>query len=299
MGRKIIVIGSSNMDMVVQTDHIPVPGETILSDAFFMNAGGKGANQAVAVARLGGDVAFISKLGDDLFGRQFAELFSNEGIDISHLLTDKQLPTGTALITVDRAGENSIVVASGANAGMKKEDLDNALDSIASADIVLVQLEIPMAVVEFVAEFAASKGVKVILNPAPAAQLSSDLLKHIDIITPNETEAAKIAGLPVTDPESAKTAARKMLSMGAKSVIITMGPLGALVCANGGNTLVTAKKTKAVDTTAAGDVFNGALAVALSEGKSMLDAVRFACDAATISVARMGAQASIPYRKEL
>lgn len=297
--RKIIVVGSSNMDMVVKTDHIPVPGETVLSGSFFMNPGGKGANQAVAVARLGGEVTFVSKLGNDIFGKQFSQLFNDEGINTSFLLSDEDLPSGVALITVDEAGENSIVVASGANASLNTADIGGALDAIASSGIVLLQLEIPMAVVEYVVDLAASKGVKVILNPAPAAALSQNLLQKIDILTPNKTEASMIAGVPVTNMESAKKAAKLICNKGVKIVVVTMGPLGAVICEGGKCSLVEARKVETVDTTAAGDVFNGAIAVALSEGKGMTDAVKFACDAAAISVTRLGAQSSIPYRNEL
>ena len=287
------------MDMVVKTDHIPVPGETVLSGSFFMNPGGKGANQAVAVARLGGEVIFVSKLGNDVFGKQFFQLFNDEGIDTSFLLSDEDLPSGVALITVDKAGENSIVVASGANASLSTKDIAGALDALASSGILLLQLEIPMTVVEHVVGYAASKGVKVILNPAPAAALSPGLLQQIDILTPNKTEASMIAGIPVTNMDSAKRAAKLICSKGVKTVVVTMGPLGAVICEAGKCSLVAARKVETLDTTAAGDVFNGAIAVALSEGKNMTDAVRFACDAAAISVTRLGAQASIPYRNEL
>jgi ribokinase len=297
--KKITVVGSSNMDMVVKTDHIPVPGETVLSGAFFMNPGGKGANQAVAVARLGGQVSFVSKLGNDVFGKQFAQLFNDEGIDTSLLLSDEDLPSGVALITVDKTGENSIVVASGANASLNTGDIEGALEVIASSGIVLLQLEIPMPVVHYVVAFAAEKGVKVILNPAPANTLSAELLAKIDILTPNKTEASMIAGIPVTNMENAKKAAKLICSKGVKTVVVTMGPLGAVICEGGKCVQVEARKVETVDTTAAGDVFNGAIAVALSEGKGMADAVKFACDAAAISVTRLGAQSSIPYRNEL
>ncbi|MFT3704179.1 MAG: ribokinase [Agriterribacter sp.] len=296
---KIIVIGSSNMDMVVKADRIPSPGETILSGDFFMNPGGKGANQAVAAARLGGNVTFVSKLGDDMFGNQFAELFKAEGIDTAHLLYDPQLPSGVALITVDKKGENSIVVASGANAAMLTEDIDKILDEIASADIVLLQLETPMKVVEHIAAFASSKNVKVILNPAPAAALSTELLQYLYMLTPNETEASIITGITVTDSASAEKAAQWIHSKGVQHVVITMSAQGALICEAGKCSMISAVQVKAVDTTAAGDTFNGALSVALSEGKTLTEAVRFGCAAAAISVTRLGAQSSIPYRKEL
>jgi len=287
------------MDMVVKTDHIPVPGETVLSGSFFMNPGGKGANQAVAVARLGGEVIFVSKMGNDVFGKQFSQLFSDEGINTTFLLSDEDLPSGVALITVDKAGENSIVVASGANASLNRADIADALPAIASSGILLLQLEIPMDVVHYVVDYAASKGVKVILNPAPANSLSTELLQKIDILTPNKTEASMIAGVPVTNMESAKKAAKLICSKGVKTVVVTMGPLGAVICEEGKCSLVEARKVETVDTTAAGDVFNGAIAVALSEGREMVEAVRFACEAAAISVTRLGAQSSIPYRNEL
>ncbi|HEX7692579.1 MAG TPA: ribokinase [Sediminibacterium sp.] len=296
---KIVVVGSSNMDMVVKTDHIPAPGETVLSGSFFMNPGGKGANQAVAVARLGGEAVFISKMGNDVFGKQFAQLFGEEGIDTRYILSDEDLPSGVALITVDKAGENSIVVASGANANLQSQDMERGLTQIAGACILLVQLEIPMDTVNYVVKYASGKGVKVILNPAPANTLSQELLECVHILTPNTKEASMIAGIEVTDMESAKEAARIICNKGAKNVVITMGPLGALIYSEGAYQVVSAPSVETVDTTAAGDVFNGALAVAVSEGKDLEEAVRFACEAAAISVTRLGAQSSIPFRNEL
>jgi ribokinase len=297
--KKIVVIGSTNMDMVVKTSHIPVPGETVLSGSFFMNPGGKGANQAVAVARLGGDVIFISKVGNDVFGKQTSQLFVDEGIDTLHVLTDEQLPSGVALITVDQAGENSIVVASGANGNLLPADLEDAMEKIANAGTVLMQLETPMETVEFAAKYAASKGVPVILNPAPMNMLSPELLSCISIMTPNKTEAAMISGVNVSDLDSAAEAARAIHQMGVQSVVVTMGAMGSVIYDNGDVTVVPAQKVEAVDSTAAGDVFNGALAVFLSEGNSLTDAVRFASRAAAISVTRLGAQSSIPYRREV
>lgn len=299
MSKKIVVVGSTNMDMVVTTHHIPVPGETVLGGSFFMNPGGKGANQAVAVARLGGEAVFISKMGNDVFGKQSSQLLDEEGINTFYLLSDNDLPSGVALITVDQAGENSIVVASGANANLLPADLQTALMEIGDASTILMQLEIPMETVLFVAQYAAGRGIRVILNPAPASTLSPELLSHIDIITPNKTEAEMLSGVKVTNLDSAKKAARAIHELGVKHVVVTMGPLGAVIYQDGQHQVVPAPKTEAIDTTAAGDVFNGALAVALSEGKPLIDAVRFACEAAAISVTRMGAQSSIPYRNEL
>lgn len=295
----ITIIGSSNMDMVVKADRIPEPGETILSGSFFMNPGGKGANQAVAVARLGGNALFISKLGNDLFGEQFAGLFKNEGIDTRYLLSDPVLPSGVALITVDKKGENSIVVAPGANANMQVADLSAALETIASGKILLMQLEIPLDTVIAAAEYAHSKAVMVILNPAPACPLPDHLLQHVDLLTPNRSEASLLSGITITDFTSAREAAMALHNKGVKNIVITMGAEGALVYTNGSFVHVEAVKVTPLDTTAAGDVFNGSVAVALSEGNDLETAVRFGCRAAAISVTRLGAQSSIPYRKEL
>jgi len=296
---KIVIVGSSNMDMVVKTDHLPSPGETLICGSFLMNPGGKGANQAVSVARLGGESLFICKVGNDVFGKQFIYLFSDERIDTSFILSDENLPSGVALITVDKCGENSIVVASGANANLFAQDIEPALNEIARASILLVQLEIPMETVQYVIGYAAAKGLKIILNPAPANVLSAELLRQVDILTPNKTEAGMISGVRVTNLETAKQAAAIIRDKGVKNVVVTMGKQGAVVCGQHGCVLLPAPKVEAVDTTAAGDVFNGALAVALSEGKMLEAAVKFACEAAAISVTRLGAQSSIPYRNEI
>jgi ribokinase len=285
--------------MVVKADHIPAPGETLICGSFLMNPGGKGANQAVSVARLGGESLFICKVGNDVFGKQFTYLFNDEQIDTSFVLSDEDLPSGVALITVDKGGENSIVVASGANANLFAKDIEPALNEIAQASILLVQLEIPMETVHYAVGYAAAQGVRVILNPAPANILSGELLRQVDILTPNEMEAGMISGIRVTDIETAKKAAAVIRDKGVKNVVVTMGRQGALLCDQNGFQLLPAPKVKAIDTTAAGDVFNGALAVALSEGKALEAAVAFACDAAAISVTRLGAQSSIPYRNEI
>ncbi|MDD6211362.1 MAG: ribokinase [Bacteroidales bacterium] len=296
---RIVVVGSTNTDMVIKAHHLPVPGETILGGSFFMNPGGKGANQVVAVARLGGNAIFIAKIGKDVFGRQSVELLQKEGINTQYIFEDKDQPSGVALITVDEQAENCIVVAPGANATLNKEDIDCAASEIEKADWILTQLETPLETIEYVAEIADRKGVKVILNPAPASLLPADLLKKLYMITPNETEAGMIAGVKVTDVASAKSAAQIIHQKGVDIVVITLGSAGALVYENGHFELVDSVKVSAVDTTAAGDTFNGALAVALSEGRSVLDSVRFATQAAAISVTRLGAQASIPFRSEI
>lgn len=264
-----------------------------------MNAGGKGANQAVAAARLGGAVTFICKTGNDIFGKQAVQLFKEEGIDTSFILEDAQHPSGVALITVDDKAENCIVVASGANAYLMAQDIAAANDCIEKATIILMQLEIPVETVEHAASVAASLGKKVILNPAPVCALSDELLKHVSIITPNETEASMLTGIKVVDESSAKEAANFLHAKGIETVIITLGSKGALILHESVCTLVHAPVVKAVDTTAAGDVFNGALAVALSENIPMRAAVEFACKAASVSVTRLGAQASAPYKHEV
>lgn len=297
--RKILVVGSSNTDMVIKTEHLPRPGETVLGGTFFMNPGGKGANQAVAIARLGGYVSFICKTGSDIFGHQSQQLFEEEGIDTSYIFSDSKNPSGVALITVDAHAENCIVVASGANAALLPSDLASAVEAIEEADLVLMQLEIPMDTVEYVAEAAYRQGKKVILNPAPAQALSPSLLRHLSIITPNEMEAEMISGIKITDENSAREAARAIVGMGVGCVIITLGAKGALIHCNGADEFIPALRVEAVDTTAAGDVFNGALTVALAEERSLAEAVRFACKASAISVTRVGAQSSAPYRIEV
>ena len=296
---KILVIGSSNTDMVICTGHLPLPGETVIGGTFFMNPGGKGANQAVTVARLGGRVSFICKTGSDIFGHQANQLFNEEGIDTSYVFSDTKNPSGVALITVDTDAENCIVVAPGANAHLTPNDLKRSAEAVEAADIILLQLEIPMQTVEAAAAMAYRLGKKVVLNPAPASKLSAGLLETLYAITPNETEAEAISGIRITDEHTAEEAASKIASMGVCNVIITLGAKGALVFDGEHCEVVPAYKIQAVDTTAAGDVFNGALVVALSEGRTLPEAVRFACKASAISVTRSGAQNSVPYRTEV
>ena len=250
--RQILVVGSCNTDMVIKAAHLPRPGETILGGTFFMNPGGKGANQAVAIARLGGSVTFICKTGSDIFGHQSQQLFEEEGINTSYVFSDSGNPSGVALITVDEKAENCIVVASGANANLLPSDLAKAEEAIELADLILMQLEVPMETVCFVADIAWQKGKKVILNPAPAHPLPADLLHHLYLITPNETEAEMITGVKITDDISAVEAARVLSGMGVQHVIITLGSKGALICSDGEAEIVPALKVEAVDTTAAG-----------------------------------------------
>lgn len=296
---KILVVGSSNTDMVIKTHHFPSPGETILGGRFLMNAGGKGANQAVAAARLAGAVTFVGKIGNDIFGKQAVQQLENEGINVDFVSVDPENPSGVALITVDHKGENSIVVASGSNGTLSPADFDKALAKLDESEFVLMQLEIPIATVEYIAQIAAQKQKKVILNPAPAAELPDELLQNLYIITPNETEAELLTQVKVTDEQSALKAAEALHKKGVEIVIITMGAAGAFLLNNGKSELIKAEEVEAVDTTAAGDTFNGALVVALSEGKTIQESIVFANKAAAISVTRIGAQASVPYRKEI
>jgi ribokinase len=299
MNSSIVIIGSSNTDMVIKSPHLPAPGETILGGTFFMNAGGKGANQAVAAARLGGKVSFIAKVGNDIFGKQALQHFKKEGIDVSAVFRDKKNPSGIALITVDDHGENCIAVASGANAALMPADIKKSKSKIKSASVLLMQLETPVDTVICASSLAAGNNIKVILNPAPAAVLPDSILKNISIITPNEKEAEMLTGIVVHDIPSAELAAHVLHKKGIATVIITLGAKGALLFHENKFSLIDSPEVNAVDSTAAGDVFNGALAVALSENKSMSDAVKFACKAASISVTRLGAQASAPFRNEL
>jgi ribokinase len=297
--KKIVVVGSCNTDMVIKADRLPVPGETILGGTFFMNPGGKGANQAVAASRLGGNVTLISKTGNDVFGKQSVMLYAAENIKTDFIYSDPKHPSGVALITVDSQGENCIVVASGANAYLTPSDIDKASAEIENSDLVLMQLEIPIETVEYVAEMASKKGIKVILNPAPARALSDNLLKHLYIIIPNKSEAEILSGIKVSDIESAKQAADIISAKGVEIVVITLGSQGALIKEYKEYLFVEAFKVDALDTTAAGDTFCGAVCVGLSEGRTILESVKLAARAAAITVTRMGAQASIPYRSEL
>lgn len=296
---KIVVIGSSNIDLVVNTDRVPQSGETILGNEFIINYGGKGANQALTVLRIGGGVSFISKIGNDIFGSQMRRHFEEEGMDVSHVFTDMSAPSGVAFITVDNKAENRIVVVPGANDNLSEEDVDNAKLAVKQCEIMVLQLEIPMTSVRYAVRMAASLGKKVIVNPAPACPLAGEFLRDIYLITPNETEAGILTGISVVDEESAQKAAAVLLQQGVQNVVITLGAKGALVYNSNVSVFVPAYRVKAVDTTAAGDVFNGALAVALSEGRTLTDATYFACAASAISVAHSGAQNSIPFRDEL
>ncbi|MBQ0031944.1 MAG: ribokinase [bacterium] len=297
--KKIVVLGSTNTDMVIAGKKIPVPGETISGGKFLMNPGGKGANQAVAVARLSakrGACQFIAKVGDDLFGRETAARMKGDGID-AKLIVDRKEPSGTALILVAPNGQNVISVALGANGTLAPKDIAPYRTDIENAAALLMQLETPIGTVVAAAKWASARGVPVVLNPAPAAKLPAALYKCLDWITPNETEAELLTGVKVKDAASASRAVDVFLRRGVKHVAITMGAKG--VYCGDCRKLYPVKKVKAVDCVAAGDTFNGAFVVALAEGKRCKDAIAFAQKASAISVTRPGAQSSVPFRKEI
>lgn len=294
---KIVVIGSSNMDLTVRTPHIPAKGETVFGADVLMSFGGKGANQAVAAARLGGDVRFITKVGTDANGKMMVENFAKEGLCTAGVIQSPSVQSGSAWICVGDDGDNAIIVMPGANGAMTIEDIRPFEDEIRSAEYLLMQLEVPMAVVEYAADIAYSAGVKVILNPAPACPLSDTLLSKLFALTPNETECRILCGEKACDDDVANAAV--LYGKGVRNVVVTLGSNGSMIYNEDGVAAVPAKKVQAVDTVAAGDTYNGALTVALSEGKSFREAMEFATTASAIAVTRPGAQASVPYRREL
>jgi len=296
---KIYVIGSSNTDMVVKSSKLPAPGETVIGETFLMNAGGKGANQAVAAARLGGHVTMAARIGNDVFGRQAVGQFEIENIGTGFITVDDELPSGVALINVDAKGENCISVAPGSNSKLSPDDLKELLENISAQDIALLQLEIPIATADFAIRKCFDKKSRVILNPAPACPLPDDLFPCLYLITPNETEAGLLTGIEVTDSYSAAQAAQQLRTKGVANVIITLGAKGAFLLTDSFSGLIDAPKVTAVDTTAAGDCFNGAIAVALAEEMTLEQAVVFASKAAALCVTKLGAQSSMPYRSEM
>ena len=296
---RILVVGSSNTDMVVRVAHIPRPGETILGRDFLITAGGKGANQAVAAAEAGGHVTFVARIGRDANGDHALAGFVRRGIEPKYIQRDRKEPSGVALIFVAGDGENSIAVAPGANARLSIADIRKAAPAFRATKILVTQLESPLPTVRSAIDLAASLQIPVILNPAPARPLPHSLLKNVSVLTPNETEAEMLTGIKVRSLASAGKAADVLLKRGVGAVIITLGARGAFLATPDEKRLIPTFKTKVVDTTAAGDTFNGALAVALGEGQPLADAVLFANAAAAISVSRLGAQTSTPSRREI
>ncbi len=296
---KVVVIGSSNTDMIIQVPHLPGPGETVLGGSFTTAAGGKGANQAVAAARAGGRVSFVAALGDDHFGREAMDGFSADGIYTGLCLIDPVTPSGVAQIFVDATGENTIGVAPGANACLEPGHIDRAVGLFGPDTVVLLQLETPLETVEHAARLAHEKGSTVILNPAPARELEDSLFEYVEYLTPNMTEAELLTGMQVMDETSAQIAAELLHGRGLDKVLITRGAAGVYASERDASGNISGKSYPAFDviakdTTAAGDVFNGCLAVALAEGKSLVDAIAFAQAGAAISVQTLGAQVSAP-----
>ncbi len=297
--KKIVVIGSSNTDMVINTKKFPATGETVLGGKFFMNMGGKGANQALAAKRLGGEVTFIGKTGNDVFGRKAIGFLKDEGVAVDNIFIDPVNSSGIAMIMVNQDGENSIIVADSSNNTLSPADIQTVLNVIDSGDIILLQLEIPIETVVFVSEYAKKAGKIIILNPAPVTDIPAELFKNITFITPNENEAEQLTGIKIIDEKSAMKSALALKEKGVENVIITLGPSGAFLLSEDYTGMISAPKVKAVDSTAAGDTFSGALAVAVSSGYRIENAVRFANFAAALSVTRFGAQNSIPSEKEV
>ena len=297
---KIVVAGSSNIDMTAYVKSLPRPGETIGGGRFMQANGGKGANQAVSAGRLGGDVLFLTCVGDDMQGRMLKDVFAADGIHTECMKFSPNSPTGTALIFVADDGENCIAVAPGANRELLPEDIDAAADLLSKAEYLLMQLEIPLETVYHAVDLAYEAGVKVVLNPAPFSDaIPVEVLSKLWLITPNETEAEKLTGIKIGSAGDAFQAADFLLSQGVKNVIITLGSSGSIICNADTHELVPARKVTAVDTVGAGDVYNGALVTALSEGKSLVEAARFATVASSIAVTRPGAQTGVPHRAEV
>jgi len=300
MSAPITVVGSLNMDFVVQVEKLPLPGETVVGGGFATIPGGKGANQAVAAGRLGGRVRMVGRVGDDVFGRQLKDNLAKAGVDATAVLTTAGAASGVALIFVEAGGQNQIVVASGANARLAPEDVAPVLEG-ASEGFLLLQLESPIETIELAASVGRRQGMTVVLDPAPARAISGSLLASVDILTPNESEAMVLLGRRerMVSLDEAKDVARALLRLGPRTVILKLGEKGAFLDDGTGGRHVPGLEVAAVDATAAGDTFNGALAVALAEKQAMPVALAFANAAAAISVTRLGAQASIPGRDEV
>lgn len=299
MPAHVVVVGSLNMDLVVRAPRIPAPGETLLGGEFHTVPGGKGANQAVAAARLGARVSMVGRLGADDFATQLLANLEADGIDHSAVIQDASTTTGVALIVVADDGQNSIVVASGANMQVTPDDVDAAAETIAAADVLLLQLEIPLDAVQRAAEIAHEHGVPVVLNPAPARDLPADLLSRVDVLIPNESETALLTGLPVDTGAELEAAARALLDRGISTAILTLGARGAMLATGSSVELIPTFEVQPVDTTAAGDAFVAGFSVALAEGKPVAEAVRWGNAAGALAVTRMGAQTSLPRRAEL
>ena len=295
----MIVVGGLNMDLVVKVARMPVAGETVHGGDVHTIPGGKGANQAVCAAKLGAQVKLVARVGDDVFGETSLANFRSVGVDTEFVTRDPDHPSGVALIAVDAKGENAIVVAPGANLALTPVDVDRAADAIRAADAVVLQLEIPAETVEHTIDLARSMGTRVVLNPAPIRPIRKETLGKVEVLVPNQHEAAELIGASSGAELDAESAARRLRELGVPSVVITLGSRGAFVAAEAGEALVEAFKVNAVDTTAAGDAFTASLACGIAEGMPIIEAARFAAKVAAISATRMGAQPSMPSREEV
>ncbi len=296
----IIVVGSLNMDLVVRTAHMPAVGETIFGQDFISNPGGKGANQAIAASRLGGKVTMIGRVGTDNYGETLIDRLKKEKIDTSFIQKDKDAATGIALITVDKSGQNTIVVVSGANMRLLPDQMEDALAQKTQMSVMILQLELPLECVERAARIAKNRGAKVILNPSPVSRFPKEFLHLIDILVPNEIEANQLTSMPVSNMDQAEAAGRHLVKMGVGSVVVTLGKKGAIVVRSDLETFhLHGHSVQVLDTTAAGDAFVGGLAVGLAEGLTLIDAARYGNAAAALTVTHLGAQGSLPYRSQV
>jgi ribokinase len=296
---RVVVVGSSNTDFVLRVPHLPGRGETVLSTDLSVGGGGKGVNQAVAAARLGAHVTLVARVGDDVTGRKALHDIKHEGVEVRDIRLTRSGSSGIAMILVDPAGENMIAVAAGANLALSPADIVRAESAIKMSDCVLIQLEIPLESVVAAASMARRHAVRVVLNPAPAAKLDPSLLAMVDVLTPNTSEAASLANETVANPAEAARAAQRLCDLGARAVVITMASQGALVFAQGEAVLIPAFRVKEVDSTAAGDAFSAALAVALARGLSLIEAAQQASAAGALTVTKLGAMASLPSEAEI
>lgn len=296
--KNICVIGSLNMDLVVNVDTMPKPGQTLLGGNFKEVPGGKGANQAVAMARLEGNISMIGKVGNDSFGKTLIEALNDDNVNTNHVHI-ANCSTGVAFITVDKNAQNAIVVAPGANFQLNKDDIDKNIDCIKNSDIVVIQLETPLETVKYALQVAKDLNKYTILNPAPAVKLDDEIIKNVDLLTPNETELEIISELKIENEDDIIKAASKVIEKGVKELIVTLGSKGSLYINEERSFFKSAYKVEAVDTTAAGDSFTGALAVALSNNKTMEEAMDFASKVGALSVMKEGAQSSLPTLKDV
>jgi ribokinase len=296
---KIAVIGSTNTEMIFKAPRIPAAGENVLGSSFSMSPGGRGVNQAIAAARSGGQVVFIGRTGNDIFGTEVLNVLQRDNIDTTYVTRDPELASGISSMVLDASGEAGITITPGANVNLDANHLIQAREAIGAADVVLIQLDIPIETVKYAADLARSSGARVILNPAPALPVSDEILRSISILTPDASQAEILTGITITDERSAELAGRILLERGLSRVIITLRTKGAMVIDNGGAEHVPGFKLSKIDTSVASDVFNGTLALGLAENKNFYEAVLFANAAAALSASRHGTLPSIPYREEI